>query len=91
MLGIKSLRYIVVVTTIAFGFTALAQDKTVNDGVFTEAQVSAVKWFTMHNARLAITCVFIEILCDRGTINHCCIYGSQSWGPCLRITRVLDV
>ena len=41
ILGIKSLRYIVVVTTIAFGSTGLAQDKTVNDGVFTEAQVSA--------------------------------------------------
>ncbi len=87
IIGIKSLRYIVAVTTIAFGFTGLAQDKTVNDGVFTEAQVSEVKWCTMHNARLAITCVFIEILFDRGTINHCCIYGSQSWVPCLRITQ----
>ena len=41
ILGVKSLRYIVVVTTIAFGVRGLAQDKTVNAGVFTEAQVSA--------------------------------------------------
>ena len=57
ILGIKSLRYIVVVTTIVFGFTGLAQDKTVNDGVFTEAQVSAgqvvydAQCKTCHNMR----------------------------------------
>lgn len=57
ILGIKSLRYIVVVTTIAFGSTGLAQDKTVNDGVFTEAQVSAgqvvydAQCKTCHNMR----------------------------------------
>ena len=57
ILCIKSLRYIVVVTILAFGFTGLAQEKTVNDGVFTEAQVSAgqvvydAQCKTCHNMR----------------------------------------
>ena len=57
IIGIKSLRYIVAVTTVAFGFTGLAQEKTVNDGVFTEAQVSAgqvvydAQCKTCHNMR----------------------------------------
>ena len=57
ILGIKGLRHVVVVATIAFGATGLAQEKTVNDGVFTEAQVSAGQMVydaqckTCHNMR----------------------------------------
>ena len=57
IVSIKSMRYIVILTTVAFGFNGLAQEKTVNDGVFTEAQVSAgqavydAQCKTCHNMR----------------------------------------
>ena len=57
MVGIKSVRYLVIFTTLTFGFNGLAQEKTVNDGVFTDAQVSAgqavydAQCKTCHNMR----------------------------------------
>ena len=57
ILGGKGLRCIIFLTSIVMSVTSLAQDKTVNDGVFTEAQVSAgqavydAQCKTCHNMR----------------------------------------